>query len=81
MIDLPEEVKVYTTKHGTKIHLQLVCAGRAVDVKRIHETEFLERLRNGEGCKNCIPQPAMINFVEKHLEKKRKEQHPDHKED
>ena len=70
MKTLPENVKIYTTKHGSKIHLQPICAGNAIE-DTIHETEFLEKLEKGEGCKSCITQPEMINFLVNHLQRKK----------
>jgi len=70
MSGMPDEVPIYVTKHGSKIHLQPVCAGGHARLEKIHERKFLKRLVGGEGCKNCIPQPEMIKFVRKDLKRK-----------
>lgn len=65
---LPDTVTIYRTKHGSKIHLSQVCVYG--EDQEISESDFLDLLMKGEGCKNCIPQPAMIDIVKCDLKKK-----------
>ena len=67
---MPDDVEIYISPAGSKVHLWIVCAGRNAEKKTISEVDFLERLENGKGCKNCCSPDSMIKVIKKDLKEK-----------
>ena len=69
--DLPDVVPLYENKHGSKFHLQPLCAGGSATKVEVSEEEFLEMLEAGDCCKMCIPQPVMTEIAVNDLQIKK----------
>lgn len=67
---MPNDVEIYVSPEGEKIHLRSNCAGGNSKKEIINESNFLERLENNKGCKRCCCPDEMIKIIRTDLKKK-----------
>ena len=70
MMAMPDDIDIYITPAGSKIHLWIVCAGGNAEKKIIAEVDFLEMVESGKGCERCCGSDMMIEIIKKDLKKK-----------